>query len=82
MFPHGRGFILNTEFENAIHFFYKFEILLILIFKLHSPAEIFLHKMNYAHTLLNLRQRRWVKNAATPSSLRTKILRLSKTVSL
>ena len=38
----------------------QFEILLILIFIIHSN-EIFLERRNYAHTLLDFRQRRWVK---------------------
>ena len=55
----------HAEFENAIHFFFnKFEILLVLIFNIHSHAEIFLDRMNYAHTLLDFRQRRGLKNFA------------------
>ena len=45
MFPRGLGDFWHAEFENAIHFSYKFEILLFLIFKIHSPAEIFLDRM-------------------------------------
>ena len=41
--------------------FHKFKNLLILILKIHYPADIFLDRMNYAHTLLDFRRRKWVK---------------------
>ena len=44
--------------------FFLFEILLIFIFKILSPAEMFLGLMNYAHTHLDFRRRRWVKDFA------------------
>ena len=56
-----RGF--STRWVWKCHsFFNEFKILLNLIFKIHSPGEIFLDWMNYTHTLLNFRRRRWVIN--------------------
>ena len=44
----------------------EFEVLLILIFKIHSPSEVSLDWMNYSHAHLDFRRRGWVKNAACP----------------
>ena len=46
------GAFRHAEFENAVHFLKRnFDILLIWIFKIHSPAEIFLNRIKFAHTL-------------------------------
>ena len=67
VFSRELGVFRHSEFENAIHFFFnKIKILLILIFKIHSPDEMFSDRVNYAHALLDFRWRRGVENAACP----------------